>query len=67
MTKIWRSWPPSGVRLADEMRMSALVATNDLLDHEGGRRYYFRHLSPKAKTRKRTRRRMARASRRANR
>jgi len=35
-----------------------------VLDHEGGRRFYHRHLSPKAKAKKKTRRQMRKKSRR---
>lgn len=35
-----------------------------VLDHEGGRKFYHRHLSPKAKAKKKTRRKMRKKSRR---
>jgi len=34
-----------------------------VLDHEGGDRFYFKHLSPKARAKKRTRRKMQKKSR----
>ena len=57
----------SATRLADEIRISQLRTDGDILDNDSGRRFYFRHLSPRAKARKRSRRKMARVSRRANR
>jgi len=34
-----------------------------VLDHEGGDRFYFKHLSPKARAKKRIRRKMQKKSR----
>jgi len=38
-----------------------------ILTHEGGRKFFFKHLAPKARVKKKTSRKQSRKSRRANR
>jgi len=44
-----------------------LKTDGELLDHEGGTKFYHRHLSPKARRKKKMRRRMQRQGRRQSR
>lgn len=54
-------------QLASMSRLASARANDKALKHEGGAKFYFKHLAPKARANKRIRRRMARESRRGNR
>lgn len=61
-----RRGQPAGSRTVRE-EIEHLKAEGDLLEHEGGTRFYHRHLSPRAKQKRKVRRRMQRQGRRRSR